>query len=65
MVVLLDCGSNMPVSEALEPQPDTQVFILDSHLPYDLDNVYDGDNVKLVVSESFDLEVSTAKCTRL
>ena len=46
------------MSEELEPLPDSQVFVLDSHIPYDLDNIYDGVVVKVVIPESFDLEVS-------
>ena len=45
------------MSEELEPLPDSQVYVLDSHIPYDLDNIYDGDVVKVVIPESFDLEV--------
>ena len=51
------------MSEELEPLPDSQVFVLDSHAPYDLDNIYDGDVVKVVIPETFDLEVrSKSKC---
>ena len=46
------------MSEELEPLPDSQVYVLDSHIPYDLDNIYDGDVVKVVIPESFDLEVN-------
>ncbi|KAL5263917.1 hypothetical protein ACHWQZ_G005111 [Mnemiopsis leidyi] len=57
VIVLIDCGGNINVSEELEPLPDSQVYVLDSHIPYDLDNIYDGDVVKVVIPESFDLEV--------
>ena len=61
--MLIDCGGNINVSEELEPLPDSQVFVLDSHAPYDLDNIYDGDVVKVVIPETFDLEVrSKSKC---
>ena len=58
MIVLIDCGGNLNISEVLEPLPDSQVFVLDSHIPYDLDNVYDGDTVKIVIPGTFELEVS-------
>ena len=57
VIVLIDCGGNLNISEVLEPLPDSQVFVLDSHTPYDLDNVYDGQSVKMVIPETFDLEV--------
>ncbi|XP_063676099.1 cell division control protein 45 homolog, partial [Bolinopsis microptera] len=57
VIVLIDCGGNINVSEELVPLPDSQVFVIDSHAPYDLDNIYDGDVVKVVIPENFDLEV--------
>ena len=65
MIVLIDCGGNINVSEELEPLPDSQVFVLDSHIPYDLDNIYDGDAVKVVIPKTFDLEVQYSEIIKM
>jgi len=56
-IVLIDCGANLNLTEILEPQEETQIFIIDSHMPYDLDNVYDGGTIKIVVTDEVELEV--------
>ncbi|XP_047097509.1 cell division control protein 45 homolog [Schistocerca piceifrons] len=50
-VVLINCGGNIDIVEALQPEEDVKFFILDSHRPFDVCNVYNNTQVFLVSNE--------------
>ncbi|XP_014224296.1 cell division control protein 45 homolog [Trichogramma pretiosum] len=47
-VVLVNCGGNIDLIEILQPEETVTFFILDSHRPYDLKNVYNEKQIKLL-----------------
>eukprot|EP00794_Sanderia_malayensis_P013727 gene13727-15158_t len=49
--VLINCGGTVNLIEDLAPDDDVTFFIADSHRPLDLDNVYNQDQVKIMIKE--------------
>ncbi len=57
-VVMINCGGALSVLELLEPEnEEARFFIIDSRRPLELDNVYNQDQVILVVREGDELDV--------
>ena len=52
-VVTVNCGAVTPLQEVLNLSeiPNLPIFVIDSHRPLDLDNVYGTDQVKIVLRE--------------
>lgn len=56
-IFLINCGANLNILEILEPEEDVMFYIADSHRPIDLDNIYNQDQVKLLMKEGEHLTV--------
>lgn len=57
-VVLINCGGCVNLLELLQPETlQVQFFVIDSHRPLELDNVYNQDQVVLVLREGDKLDV--------
>ncbi|XP_031550751.1 cell division control protein 45 homolog [Actinia tenebrosa] len=56
-IFLINCGGNINLLETLEPDEDVRFYVADSHRPFDLDNIYNQDQVKLLMKEGETLEV--------
>ena len=52
-VVTINCGAVTPLQETLSLSdiPLLPIFVIDSHRPLDLDNVYGSDQVKIILRE--------------
>lgn len=50
-IVLINCGGSIDIVETLQPEEDVKFFILDSHRPFDVCNVYNNSQVNLLSSE--------------
>ena len=52
-IVTINCGGASPLQEVLELSavPHLPIFVIDSHRPFDLDNVYGPDQIKIVLRE--------------
>ncbi|CAB0017549.1 unnamed protein product [Nesidiocoris tenuis] len=47
-VVFVNCGGTIDLVETLEPDPDVLLFVIDSHKPTDICNVYSRSQVRLI-----------------
>ncbi|XP_046839904.1 cell division control protein 45 homolog [Xenia sp. Carnegie-2017] len=56
-VVLINCGGSLNIIELLQPLDDVMFYIADSHRPLDLDNIYNQDQIKILMKEGEILEV--------
>ncbi len=57
-IVLINCGGKINLLEFLEPETDEiQFFIIDSHRPLELDNVFNEKQVTIVLREGERLNV--------
>lgn len=56
-VVLINCGGNINILELLQPKEDVVFYVIDSHRPLDLDNVYNQDQIKILMKEGETLEI--------
>lgn len=56
-IFMVNCGANLNILEMLEPEDDVMFYIADSHRPIDLDNIYNQDQVKLLMKEGEELTV--------
>lgn len=57
-VVLVNCGGCINLLELLQPEEeDVRFFIVDSRRPFELDNVYNQEQVNLVMREGEELEI--------
>ena len=57
-VVLINCGGTLNLLELLQPEDESVAFfIVDSRRPFELDNVYNQDQVNIVLREGETLEV--------
>ncbi|XP_062507157.1 cell division control protein 45 homolog isoform X2 [Corticium candelabrum] len=57
-VVMINCGGSVDILEILQPQEDVSFYIIDSHRPLFLDNIFNQQQVKLLVdseTEAFEL----------
>ncbi|KAF4524268.1 hypothetical protein B566_EDAN012031 [Ephemera danica] len=48
VVVLINCGGTLDIVERLEPDPDVVFFIVDSHRPTDVCNIYSQSQIRLL-----------------
>lgn len=55
--VLINCGANVDLLEMLQPDDDSMFFICDTHRPLDVVNVYNDNQVKLLIKQDDDLGV--------
>lgn len=55
--VLINCGGTIDIVEVLEPEEDIIFFVLDSHRPIDLCNIYSNEQVRLLSPPEEDAEV--------
>lgn len=55
--ILINCGGTIDIVEALEPEEDIIFFVLDSHRPIDLCNIYSNEQVRLLSSPEEDAGV--------
>ncbi|KRZ30221.1 Cell division control protein 45 -like protein [Trichinella pseudospiralis] len=60
--IFINCGGTIDISELLQLSKDITVFVLDSHRPFNLENVY-STNVRLLISseEMNDLNIPDVK----
>jgi cell division control protein 45 len=57
-VVMINCGGSVDILDILEPAKDVTFFIIDSHRPLFLDNIFNQQQVRLLVdsdTETFEL----------
>jgi len=55
-VVLINCGATFDVVEAMQQSDDVIFYVIDSHRPLDVCNVYNSRQVKLLVHEKEKIE---------
>ncbi|XP_038618917.1 cell division control protein 45 homolog isoform X1 [Tachyglossus aculeatus] len=55
--LLINCGANVDLLEALQPEEDTLFFVCDTHRPVNVVNVYNDTQVKLLIKQDDDLDV--------
>ncbi|XP_076653605.1 cell division cycle protein 45 [Halictus rubicundus] len=56
-VILINCGGTLDLVELLQPAESVIFYILDSHRPYDLCNVYSEDQVRILGKPDEDDEI--------
>lgn len=56
-VVLINCGGSLNVLELLEPEDGVRFYIIDSRRPLELDNVFNQEQVSIVLREREELEL--------
>ncbi|XP_028400506.1 cell division control protein 45 homolog [Dendronephthya gigantea] len=56
-MVLINCGGNINILELLQPLDDVIFYIVDSRRPLDLDNIYNQDQIKILMKEGETLEI--------
>lgn len=54
--VLINCGANVDLLEALQPEEDVVFFVCDTHRPINVVNVYNETQVRFVFQENTGLE---------
>ncbi|KAF7283659.1 cell division cycle protein 45 isoform X2 [Rhynchophorus ferrugineus] len=55
--VLINCGGTIDIVEDLDPQEDIVFFILDSHRPIDVCNIYSTEQIRLLTGPEEDVSV--------
>lgn len=55
--VLLNCGGTIDIVELLEPEDHIVFFVLDSHRPTDLCNIYSNGQIKLLWNTEDDVQI--------
>lgn len=55
--VLINCGGTLDIVELLEPEEDIVFFVLDSHRPTDLCNIYSEGQIRLLWRHEDDNDV--------
>lgn len=56
-VILINCGATIDVVELLEPEEHVVFFILDSHRPYDICNIYNEKQVQIIGAPTADEDI--------
>ncbi|XP_053987531.1 cell division control protein 45 homolog isoform X1 [Hylaeus volcanicus] len=56
-VILINCGGTLDLVELLQPAESVIFYILDSHRPYDLCNIYSEDQVRILGKADEDDEI--------
>lgn len=48
-VVLVNCGGTLDILEVLQPEPDVVFYIIDSHRPSDVCNIYNNEQASFII----------------
>ncbi|KAG7196693.1 hypothetical protein KM043_016025 [Ampulex compressa] len=56
-VILINCGGTLDLVELLQPEESVIFFILDSHRPYDLCNIYSESQIRLLGKPDIDEDI--------
>lgn len=56
-MIMVNCGGTIDIVELLEPAEDIVFFIIDSHRPYDLPNIYSESQVRILHKPSPDDDI--------
>ena len=57
-VVMINCGGCLNLLEMLQPEDEgVRLYVIDSRRPLELDNVYNQDQITLVIREGDELDV--------
>ncbi|XP_053443482.1 cell division control protein 45 homolog [Nycticebus coucang] len=57
--ILINCGANVDLLDILQPDEDAIFFVCDTHRPINVVNVYNDNQIKLLIKQDDDLEVPT------
>lgn len=55
--IFINCGGTIDIIEELEPEEDVIFFVLDSHRPLDLCNIYSNGQVRLLATPDEGVQV--------
>lgn len=55
--ILINCGGTIDIVDELDPQEDIIFFILDSHRPIDVCNIYSTEQIRLLTGPEGDISV--------
>ncbi|XP_017656066.1 cell division control protein 45 homolog isoform X1 [Nannospalax galili] len=55
--ILINCGANVDLLDILQPDEDSIFFVCDTHRPVNVVNVYNDNQIKLLIKQDDDLEV--------
>lgn len=55
--VFINCGGTIDIVEELEPEDEIVFFVLDSHRPTDLSNIYSNGQIRLLCTPEDDADV--------
>lgn len=55
--ILINCGGSIDLVDVLEPEEDVVFFVLDSHRPLDLCNIYSNGQVRLLANIEDDQQI--------
>ncbi|EPY87010.1 CDC45-like protein [Camelus ferus] len=55
--IFINCGANVDLLDILQPDEDAVFFVCDSHRPVNVVNVYNDNQIKLLIKQDDDLEV--------
>ncbi|EDV23242.1 uncharacterized protein TRIADDRAFT_58320 [Trichoplax adhaerens] len=56
-IILINCGGNINIVEILQPEEDVKFYVIDSHRPFDLNNVFNQDQVKIILMEGETVDI--------
>ncbi|RDD44749.1 Cell division control protein 45-like protein [Trichoplax sp. H2] len=56
-IILINCGGNINIVEILQPEEDVTFYVIDSHRPFDLNNVFNQDQVKIILMEGETVDI--------
>lgn len=48
IVILINCGGTVDIVDVLEPEPDVVFFVVDSHRPTDVCNIYSENQIRIL-----------------
>lgn len=54
---MINCGGTLDLVELLQPNESVVIFILDSHRPYDLCNIYSESQIRILGKPDEDSEI--------
>lgn len=55
--MLINCGGTIDLVDVLEPDEDVVFFVIDSHRPLDLCNVYSNGQIRLLANVEEDQQI--------
>ncbi|XP_022171893.1 cell division control protein 45 homolog [Myzus persicae] len=56
-IVLINCGGSLDIIDILEPEEDIIFFVIDSHRPTDICNVYSSSQIRIITSPEKDEKI--------